>query len=132
MILVDTSVMIAFLKGIKNKQTEKLVMIIKNDLPFGINDFIYQEVLQGARTKKEFNLLKEYLGSQRFFNLKYGRKSYEMAAELYFRCIKHGITIRSTIDLLIAQTAIENDLYLLHDDRDFLLMASIEPKLKEY
>ena len=64
--------------------------------------------------------------------MKYGRKSYEMAAELYFRCRKHGITIGSTIDLLIAQTAIENDLYLLHDDRDFSLMASIEPKLKEY
>lgn len=132
MILVDTSVMIAFLKGIKNQQTDKLETIIENELPFGINDFIYQEVLQGAKTEKEFNLLKEYLGTQRFFALKHGRKSYEMAAELYFKCRKNGITVRSTIDLLIAQVAIENDLYLLHDDRDFSLIASIEPKLKEY
>lgn len=64
--------------------------------------------------------------------MKYGRKSYEMAAELYFKCRKNGIAVRSNIDLLIAQTAIENDLYLLHDDRDFSLIASIEPKLKEY
>lgn len=132
MILVDTSVMIAFLKGIKNQQTDKLEMIIENELPFGINDFIYQEVLQGAKTEKEFNLLKEYLGTQRFFALKQGRKSYEMAAELYFKCRKNGIIVRSTINLLIAQVAIENDLYLLHDDRDFSLIASVEPKLKEY
>lgn len=55
-----------------------------------------------------------------------------MAAKLYFKCRKKGITIRSTIDLLIAQTAIENDLYLLHDDNDFTLIAKVDQRLKEY
>ncbi|MEQ6358376.1 hypothetical protein SAMN04244560_00243 [Thermoanaerobacter thermohydrosulfuricus] len=45
---------------------------------------------------------------------------------------KKGITIRSTIDLLIAQTAIENNLYLLHDDKDFSLIAQVDERLKEY
>ncbi|HHY79050.1 MAG TPA: PIN domain nuclease [Thermoanaerobacter sp.] len=45
---------------------------------------------------------------------------------------KKGITIRSTIDLLIAQTAIENNLYLLHDDKTFSLIAQVDERLKEY
>lgn len=132
MILVDTSVLIAFLKGINNEQVDKFESIVKKGLPFGINKFIYQEVLQGAKTEKEFETLKEYLSSQKFFDLRHGVKSYEMAAKLYFKCRKKGITIRSTIDLLIAQTAIENDLYLLHDDNDFTLIAKVDQRLKEY
>jgi predicted nucleic acid-binding protein len=42
-------------------------------------------------------------------------------------CRKKGITIRSTIDCLIAQTALENDLILLHEDYDFDLMAKVIP-----
>ncbi|MBZ4656151.1 MAG: hypothetical protein PWQ97_1777, partial [Tepidanaerobacteraceae bacterium] len=41
-------------------------------------------------------------------------------------------TIRSTIDLLIAETAIENNLYLLHDDDVFSLIAQVDERLKEY
>ncbi|SHG71320.1 hypothetical protein SAMN02745221_00806 [Thermosyntropha lipolytica DSM 11003] len=132
MILVDTSVLIAFLKGIENEKVEKLVAIIENNIPFGINSFIYQEILQGAKTEKEFNLLKKYLETQRFYELKQGIRSYEEAALLYVKCRKKGVTVRSTIDLLIAQTAMENNLYLLHDDRDFSLLAGIESRLKEY
>jgi hypothetical protein len=132
MILVDTSVLIAFFKGVNNKQVEKLEDVIKNGVPFGINVFIYQEVLQGAKSDREFKLLKEYLSTQRFYDLKYGIKSYEAAAKLYSICRKKGITIRSTIDLLIAETAIENNLYLLHDDQDFSFIAEVNKSLKEY
>ncbi|MDI3310936.1 MAG: PIN domain nuclease [Thermoanaerobacterium sp.] len=132
MILVDTSVLIAFFKGINNRQVEKLEDVIKNGVPFGINFFIYQEVLQGAKSDREFKLLKEYLSTQRFYDLKNGMKSYEAAAKLYFICRKKGITIRSTIDLLIAETAIENNLYLLHDDKDFSYIAEVDKNLKEY
>ncbi|MDN5331959.1 MAG: hypothetical protein PWP45_1184 [Tepidanaerobacteraceae bacterium] len=132
MILVDTSVLIAFFKGVENEKVNKFVEVIKNNIPFGINNFIYQEILQGAKTEKEFNLLKEYLETQKFYDLKQGIKSYENAAKLYLKCRKEGVTIRSTIDLLIAQTAIENNLYLLHDDRDFSLLAQIDNRLKEY
>ena len=45
---------------------------------------------------------------------------------------KKGITIRSTIDLIIVQTAIENKLFLLHDDKDFSQIASVTTELKEY
>lgn len=132
MILVDTSVLIDFLKGKETEKTDKLQQIIKDDLPFGINDFIYQEVLQGARTEKEFEMLKEYLKSQRFYGLKFGSESYSEVALIFVKCRKEGIMIRSTIDLLIAETAIENELYLLHDDRDFTNMAEVIEELREY
>ncbi|NSW75758.1 MAG: PIN domain nuclease [Candidatus Atribacteria bacterium] len=132
MILVDTSVLIPFLRGIENEKTRKFEELIEKNIPFGINNYIYQEVLQGARNEREFRVLEEYLSSQIFYELEHGRKSYRKAAFLYFRCRKAGFTIRSTIDLLIAQTAIENGLYLLHNDQDFAIIARVENKLMEW
>lgn len=132
MVLVDTSVLIDFFKGAENPAVTKFEEIQKKGVPFGINNFVYQEILQGAKTRKEFDLLNKYLSSQKFYDLKEGRKSYEAAAEIYFKCRKKGVTIRSTIDLLIVRTAIENDLFLLHNDNDFSEISGIEKRLKEY
>lgn len=130
MILVDTSVFIDFLRGIENESVAMLDKIIENRLSFGINNFIYQELLQGTKDEKEFSQLKLYLTSLPFFDLKNGKESFEQAALINFRCRRAGITIRSTIDLIIAQTAIENQLYLLHKDADFTNIAKICPELK--
>jgi len=54
MILVDTSVLIDFFKGIENKPTRKFKKILTQKIPFGINSFIYQEVLQGAKSEQEY------------------------------------------------------------------------------
>jgi hypothetical protein len=90
-----------------------------NSIPFGINPFIYQEVLQGAKTEKDFQRLKKYLETQIFYNLKDEKESFARAAKIYFMCRRKGITVSSTIDCLIVQTVIEHDLYLLHNDPDF-------------
>ena len=132
MILIDTSVLINYFKGINNPKTKKFEEILETETPFGINNFIYQEVLQGASDEKEYNLLNEYLGSQKFYELLYGTQSYENAAKIYHLCRKKGITPRSTIDLLIVETAIENNLFLLHDDKDYSEIASVVEGLKEY
>ncbi len=132
MILVDTSVMIDYLKGIENNPTKKLEEIISLKYDFGINNFIYQEIIQGAANVAEFETLKSYLGNMRFWNLKNKRQSYTNAAEIYFLCRKKGITVRSTIDLLIVQTAIENGLSLLHNDKDFDNIQKVIPELKIY
>lgn len=132
MVLVDTSVLINFFKGLRNGKVIRFEEIIEKDIPYGINNFIYQELIQGARNEKEFNLLNDYLKSQRFYELNNGTTSFEMAARLYMKCRKSGVTVRSTIDLLIVQTAIENDLYLLHDDKDFTNISMVEKKLKVY
>jgi len=132
MILVDTSVLIDYFKGILNEGTEKFQYIQDNNLEFGISNLIYLELLQGARDNNEYEILKEYLEGQIFYDLKNKRKSYEEAAKIYMNCRKKGITIRSTIDLIICQTSIENDLYLLHNDKDFEEILKIYKNLRIY
>jgi predicted nucleic acid-binding protein len=85
-----------------------------------------------VKSEREFMQLKEYLDTLTFYDLREGRKSYENAAKLYTRCRKSGITIRSTIDLIIAETAIENNLYLLHNDNDYTNMGKIIKELMLY
>jgi hypothetical protein len=131
MILVDTSVLIDFFKGIENEPCNKFKTILTQQIPFGITPFVYQEILQGAKSQKEFNLLQKYLGSQTFFHPKDPIESFAKAAKIYFDCRRKGVTIRSTIDCIIAQTAIEHNLYLLHNDNDFNAMSDII-RLKMY
>lgn len=125
MILVDTSVLIDLFKGSDNDAVRSLRDAIHQQIPFGISSIIYQEILQGAKTRKECKTLQEYLSTQRFFNPKDHLSSYSDAADLYFKCRKKGITIQSIIDCLIAQTALDHDLYLLHNDKDFYAMATV-------
>jgi predicted nucleic acid-binding protein len=131
MILVDTSALIGFLKGEDNDASRKLRNVLENRMPFGITSQIFQEVLQGAGSKTEYEKLKRYLESQRFFHPKDPIASYALAARIYFDCRKKGITLRSTIDCLIAQIALEHDLSLLHNDRDFEAMTAAIP-LKQF
>ena len=125
MVLVDTSVMIGYLQGKENDAVLTFQYILDNNIPFGINYSIYQEVLQGVKTEKDFDKVKKYLDTQRFYSLKKEKESYASAAKIYFKCRKKGITTSSTIDCLIAQTAIENNLFLLHNDSDFDDIAKV-------
>jgi len=125
MILVDTSVLVDLFKGVINDPADRMRELLLQQIPFGITSVIYQEVLQGAKSEKEYALLRDYLSSQRFFYPQDAVKSYEEAAYIYFKCRRRGVTIRSTIDCLIAQIALEQDLSLLHNDRDFDVMAPI-------
>ena len=131
MVLVDTSVLINYLGDVINNKTAKFTKLLDLKIPYGINVYIYQEILQGAKTEQDFELLKKYLDTQRFYYLHKGINSYGEAAKIYFDCRKNGLTISSTIDCLIAQTCIENDIYLLHDDKDFDLISKII-KIKIY
>ncbi len=130
MILVDTSVWIDFLRGVSSPEVERLDVIMTVGLPFGITGVIYQEILQGADSSESYDRLGEYFGSQRFYHALDPTQTYAQAAALYRRCRRAGVTIRSTIDCLIAQIALEHDLELLHSDRDFENMASVIPELR--
>jgi hypothetical protein len=125
MILVDTSVLIDFFKGVQNDHSLCLENIIKRQIPFGITPVIYQELLQGAKNKKEYDFLDEYLKCQHFFHPLDPVMTYGKAAMIYFTCRKQGVTVRSTIDCLIARIAVEHNLILLHNDKDFIRMASV-------
>jgi predicted nucleic acid-binding protein len=130
MILVDTSVLIGFLKGQVDNKTELFKEILSRDIPFGISSYTYQEVLQGARNEAEFETLKDYLSTQHIYYLEPEAATYEKAARFYFNLRRKGVTPRSTLDMLIALTAIEKNLILIHNDIDFDMMADHLPELR--
>jgi predicted nucleic acid-binding protein len=132
MILIDTSVLIGYFKGSKGTPYDRMNYLVDEEIPFGICNYVYQELLQGSLNEKEFNLLKDFLESLPFYDLRYGKESFESAALMYMNCRKKGVTVRSTIDLLIAEIAIENDLYLFHNDSDYTNIAKIYKNLKIY
>ncbi len=131
MIVVDTSVLIGFLQKNDNLPVKRFKEVLKRDIPFAITAQIFQEVLQGAKTQKDYKRLKSYLETQIFYHPKDSIESYAQAARLYQKCRQQGVTPRSTIDCMIAQIAIEHGLSLLHNDKDFDRMANII-KLKIY
>src|SRR5262249_25073930 len=85
---------------------------------------------QGAASRKDLEKLIDYLSSQRFYNPKNITITHQEAAKIYFACRKNGITIRSTIDCFIAQIAIENNLIILHNDKDYEKIKGVITDLK--
>ncbi len=130
MFLVDTSVWIDFLRARDNPAVSSFGEILDRKLPYGITGVIYQEVLQGSKSEKDLSALKRYLQTQRFYHPVHAVESYEEAARIFFRCRRKGVTLRGSQDCLIARIAIEHDLQLLHNDRDFLRMARVIPELR--
>ena len=129
MYLVDTSVWIGYMRDEETEATDRLAEIGERGHLFGITGVIHQEGLQGAASQPKFDYLAEFMGSQTFYNPEDPIESYKEAALIYFRCRRAGVTIRSAIDCLIARVAIEHELILLHDDRDFENMAAVIPEL---
>lgn len=125
MVLVDTSVFISFLNRAKSNGVSSLESIIIENIPFGINNFIYLEILQGISSDNDFKKVKSYLKNLTFYELMDKQLSYENSSLIYRKCRNSGYTIRSTIDLLIAQTAIENNLLLLNNDKDYDYIAKV-------
>ena len=117
------------LRDVKTPQTQ----ILRQLLPrreAALTAVIYQEILQGAATPERFTKLKRYFRTLPFLNPAHPIETWEAAAELYMRCRQRGYTPRSPHDCLVARIALEHRTPLLHDDRDFELMAEVEPHLK--
>jgi len=129
-ILVDTSVLIDKLRKIENTKTLMLDKFHKAGTPFGISIFTFHEVLQGAKSEKEFEKLSNYFSTQRIFSLPNSPDVFAESAKVYFNLRRNGATIRNTIDILIAYTAIYYALPLLHNDADFDFIAAKIPELK--
>ncbi len=131
MILVDSSVLIDYLEGRENSPVSRFVEVLDRGIPFGISSVTILEVLQGAATEKDFSTLHDYLGSQTVYGLKGGLESYAGAAKIFFDLRRKGMSVRSSMDCMIAQTAIEHGLLLLHNDSDFNRIAQVS-SLKIY
>ena len=117
MILVDTSVWIDYFNGVENRQTETLDRILSEQSVL-IGDIILTEILQGFDSDKDYRLAKQALDPLDCVHL--GGKSLAIEAASNFRYLRSkGITIRKTVDMLIASWCIEHDVELLHNDKDF-------------
>lgn len=117
MILVDSSVWIDYFRGTATAQTDRLEALLGSE-PLAIGDLILTEVLQGFAVQREFNEARRLLGSLVFVVLG-GDDVALKAANNYRRLRTLGITVRQTIDTVIATRCIVSGYALLHDDRDF-------------
>ena len=117
MILVDSSVWIHYFNGIPTWQTDLLDNYLSN-APVVIGDLILTEVLQGFRSNKDFETAKNFLGALSFRQIG-GYNVAIQSARNYRSLRKAGVTVRKTIDVIIATFCIIEGLTLLHDDRDF-------------
>ncbi len=117
MILVDSSVWIDYFNGSITPATERLDRLLGRE-SLAIGDLILTEVLQGFAEEREFSLAERMLTSIEVVGLG-GREIAIQAAENFRTLRKAGITVRKTIDTLIATRCIESGYELLHDDRDF-------------
>ena len=123
MIVADTSVWIDDVKGIDASHTNILDHeLIYNRVVTG--DIIIAEFLQGFRNDREYLIAKQIMD-----NLEYrdflGKEIAIQAANNYRKLRKQGITVRKTIDVIIATFCIENGFPLIHNDRDFDPMEEI-------
>lgn len=117
MILVDSSVWIDYFRGSITPQTDRLDALLGSE-PVAIGDLILAEVLQGFATDRDFNKALKLLTSLTVVEL--GGRDVAIQAARNFRALRSlGVTVRKTIDTLIATRCIESDFALLYSDRDF-------------
>ena len=120
MIVADTSVWIDYLNGIEALHTDILDQeLLHNRIITG--DIIIAELLQGFRDEKDYRKAKEIMDALEYHDF-VGKEIAYKSAQNFRKLRKTGITIRKTIDVIIATFCIENNFLLLHNDRDFDVM----------
>jgi predicted nucleic acid-binding protein len=116
-ILVDSSVWIDYFNGVATPQTDRLDAVLGIEL-VAIGDLILTEVLQGFRTDRDCKQAKKLLTSLDVIEL--GGASLAIQAARHYRTLRaRGVTVRKTIDTLIATGCLRRRCRLLYSDRDF-------------
>jgi predicted nucleic acid-binding protein len=116
-ILVDSSVWVDFFRGKLTPQTDLLERLLDSQA-LAIGDLILTEVLQGCRFDKEFNEVRRLFARLEFVVLG-GEDVAVEAARNYRKLRSLGITVRGTVDVVLATRCIVSGHQLLHSDRDF-------------
>lgn len=118
MILVDSSVWIDYFRGTSTPESQRLDTLLGVE-PVATGDIILTEVLQGFTTDRDFRLAHRHLMSLPVIAI--GGEDIAVQAALNFQELRRlGVTVRKTIDTLIATRCIEDDYPLLFSDRDFI------------
>lgn len=118
MILVDSTVWIDYFRGTDTPQVELLDGMFGRT-PLAVGDLIVAEVLQGVQDDREFDLVRKTLDT--FTQIDLAGHDIAVKAARNFRILRaKGITVRKTIDTIIATRCIADSLTLLHNDKDFI------------
>ncbi len=117
MIFLDSTVLIDYFNGSNNWQVKVLDSILGKELVV-IGDYVLTEVLQGFRNEKVKKKKKTILLTFPCYDIG-GKEMALQSAKNYRYLRKKGMTIRKTIDTMIATFCIENKFTLLHNDKDF-------------
>lgn len=123
MIVVDTSVWVDVLNDNETKAARRCVELIEAGEPIALTDVVFTEILQGLRSEEEAQLVEEHLRAFPVLRLD-GLEDLALAAELYRSARRAGLTIRKTLDCLIAAPCVRTGAPLLHADADFDCLAT--------
>ena len=126
MITADSSVWIGYFNGQDSPQVQALDAALDDSAQeVVLLDVVLMEVLRGFRHDKEHELAREALAPLQLAVAGGEALAFEAAA-MYRKLRKNGFTVRSPIDLMVGAWCISNDCVLVHADRDFNSMQSLE------
>lgn len=123
MILIDSSAWVELFRKTGSATHRAVRRVMASDEKIAITDPVAMELLAGARNTRDLETLEDLVMSLEPMPV-FGLSDYENAAAVYRSCRWRGFTPRSQIDCLIAAVALREDVALLHNDRDFDLIAA--------
>ncbi len=118
MILVDTSVWIEFFNKPNSRSASVLKELIDGKQSLAINGLVEMEILQGIRSDKQLLLMQRMLKPYQYFP-ELPKDWLDEAVSIYRKCRSSGVTIRKSVDCIIAANALAHDMTVFHKDRDF-------------
>jgi predicted nucleic acid-binding protein len=127
MLLLDSSVWIDIHRARASAATRYVEARDEHE-EIATTGIIFQEVLQGICLDSEYDYMRQVLWSTLILEPR-ELSTYEVAAQLHRAARKAGLTVRKPNDCLIAALALEHGALLVHNDRDFLALAQVEPAL---
>jgi predicted nucleic acid-binding protein len=122
-IVVDTSVWIDVLNDVDSPQASRCSELLEDRAPLALTDVIYTEILQGFRDERDARRVDKHLRAFPILRLQ-DLDDFALAAELYRKARRAGVTIRKTMDCLIAAPCVRRGAPILHADEDFDRLAS--------
>jgi predicted nucleic acid-binding protein len=123
-IVVDTTVWIDFFNGAQSPEDLYLQQLIRQASSLALTDLIFCEILQGIRDDATYDRTRTILLSYPILRMD-TLSVFEQSASIYRACRRKGLTVRKTIDCLIAAVCITNEVELFHKDSDFDHIARV-------
>lgn len=123
MIVADTSAWIDYFRGVAAPHTDALDHALQTS-QIVIGDLIIAELLQGFRSESDFKTILQIIDRLQYRDF-VGKSIAVKTAQNYRALRSKGVTVRKTIDVIIATFCIENNFALIHNDRDFDAMEKV-------